>query len=125
MATVSALLLTAILSVDLLPRVYEIHEGDVAAVPIKAPRKASYVSQIRTRAARDAAAAQVPPVVELDRDKVVQQTHGLADLIQVEVSGCSGTGGSALTPGRIRLARHRRLAARVKPFSRRDGHEVV
>jgi putative nucleotidyltransferase with HDIG domain len=79
---VTAVLVSVILSVDLLPRVYEVHEGDVAAVPIKAPRKLSYVSQIRTRQARDAAASQVPPVVELDRDRIVQQTRGLADLLQ-------------------------------------------
>jgi putative nucleotidyltransferase with HDIG domain len=78
----TALLLTFILSVDLLPRLYEVKEGDVAAVPIKAPRKISYVSQIRTRQARDAAAAQVPPVIELDRDRIAQQTRGLADLVQ-------------------------------------------
>jgi putative nucleotidyltransferase with HDIG domain len=81
-AAITGLLLTAILSLDLVPRLYEIHEGDVAALPIKAPRKVSYPSQIRTRAAREAAAAQVPPVIELDRDKVVQQTRGLSDLIQ-------------------------------------------
>jgi putative nucleotidyltransferase with HDIG domain len=79
---VTALLLTAILSLDLLPRVYEVREGDVAAISIKAPYRITYISQIRTRAARDAAAAQVQPVVELDRDKIVQQTRGLSDLIQ-------------------------------------------
>jgi cyclic-di-AMP phosphodiesterase PgpH len=79
---VTTLLLTIVLSVDLLPRVYEVHEGDVAAVAIKAPRKISYVSQIRTRQARDAAADQVPPVIELDRDRISQQTRGLADALQ-------------------------------------------
>src|SRR5919199_6503397 len=78
----TALLLTFVLSVDLLPRVYDVKEGEVAAVAIKAPRKVTYVSQIRTRQARDAAAAQVPPVIELDRDLIAQQTRGLADLIQ-------------------------------------------
>ena len=78
----TALLLTFVLSVDLLPRVYDVKEGDVAPVAIKAPRKISYVSQVRTRQARDAAAAQVPPVVELNRDIIAQQTRGLADLIQ-------------------------------------------
>ena len=79
---VTALLLTFVLSVDLLPRVYNVKEGDVAPVAIKAPRKISFVSQIRTRQARDAAAAQVPPVIELSRDVISQQTRGLADLIQ-------------------------------------------
>lgn len=78
----TALLLTVALSVDLLPRGYDLKEGDVAPVAIKAQRNITYVSQIRTRQARDAAAAQVPPVVELNRDVIAQQTRGLADLIQ-------------------------------------------
>jgi putative nucleotidyltransferase with HDIG domain len=79
---VTAILLTIVLSVDLLPRVYDLKEGDVAPVAIKAPRNYTYVSQIRTRQARDAAAAQVPQVIELNRDVITQQTRGLADLIQ-------------------------------------------
>ena len=79
---VTATLLTIILSVDLLPRNLDVREGDVAPVAIKAPRKITYVSQIRTRQARDAAAAQVPPVIELNRDVIAQQTRALADLIQ-------------------------------------------
>src|ERR1700682_6453374 len=86
---VTAVLLTIILSVDLLPRVYEVREGDVAGVAIKAPSKTSYISATRTRQARDAAAAQVPPVIELDRDRIVQQTRALADLIQA-VHGVRG-----------------------------------
>src|SRR5438132_6076000 len=78
----TALLLTVALSVDILPRAFDLKEGDVAAVAIKDPRKISFVSQIRTRQARDAAAAQVPPVIELSRDVISQQTRGLADLIQ-------------------------------------------
>ncbi len=70
----TALLITVTLSVDLLPRVYEVHEGDVAAQTIKASRKQSYVSQIRTKQARDAAASLVPPVIELDRDRIVWPT---------------------------------------------------
>jgi cyclic-di-AMP phosphodiesterase PgpH len=79
---ITAVLLTVVLSVDLLPRVYDLREGDVAPVAIKAPRSVTYVSQIRTRQARDAAASQVPPVIELNRDVITQQTRGLADLIQ-------------------------------------------
>jgi cyclic-di-AMP phosphodiesterase PgpH len=81
-AAVTAALLTIVLSVDLLPRVYEVHEGDVAVLPIKAPGPISYVSQVRTRTARDAAAAQVQPIYDLDRDLIARQTRGLADLIQ-------------------------------------------
>ena len=79
---VTAVLLTIALTVDVLPRVYEVKEGDVASVGIKAPNKITYTSQLRTRQARDAAAAAVQPVVELDRDRITQQTRGLADLVQ-------------------------------------------
>jgi len=79
---VTGLLLTLVLSLDILPRVYDLHAGDVAAVPIKAPRKASYVSQIRTKEARDQAALQVPSVVEMDHDRITQLTRGLADLVR-------------------------------------------
>src|ERR1051326_2157768 len=82
MGVLTAALLTVALSVDLLPRVYDLKEGDVASVAIKAQRNITYVSQIRTRLARDSAAAQVPPVIELNRDVITQQTRGLADLIQ-------------------------------------------
>ena len=78
----TAVLLTVVLSVDLLPRVYNLREGDVAPVAIKSPCNCTYVSQLRTRQARDAAAAQVPAVIELNRDVISQQTRGLADLIQ-------------------------------------------
>ncbi len=78
----TGVLLTVVLSVDLLPRVYDLKEGDVAPVPIKSPCDCTYVSQIRTRQARDEAAAQVPPVIELNRDIISRQTRGLADLIQ-------------------------------------------
>jgi putative nucleotidyltransferase with HDIG domain len=82
LGVLTAALLTFVLSVDLLPRVYDVKEGDVAAVAIKSPRKITYVSQVRTRQARDAAAAQVPPVIELNRDVIASQTRALADLIQ-------------------------------------------
>ncbi|MBV9359209.1 MAG: HDIG domain-containing protein [Chloroflexi bacterium] len=78
----TALLLTLVLTVDLLPRTYELHVGDVAQADIKAPRKAAYVSQIRTREAADQAAAQVPPVVELDRNRISQLMNGLSQEIQ-------------------------------------------
>jgi cyclic-di-AMP phosphodiesterase PgpH len=78
----TAALLTLALSAELLPRAYEVHEGDVAAVAIKAPRKISYVSQIRTREARDQAAARVAPVVEMDRDRISTLLRGLSDTIQ-------------------------------------------
>ncbi len=78
----TAVLLTLALTLNLLPRVYEVHEGDVASYSIRAPRKASYVSQIRTRQAREQAAAQVAPIVEVNYAGIAKQQRGLADLIQ-------------------------------------------
>ncbi len=78
----TAVLLTLALTVNLLPRVYEVREGDVASYSIRAHRKASYVSQIRTRQAREQAAAQVAPVVEMDYSGIARQQRGLADLVQ-------------------------------------------
>ncbi len=78
----TAVLLALALSVNLLPRAYEVREGDVAPYSVRAPRKASYVSQLRTRAAREQVAAQVAPVVELDYPVIAQQRRALADLIQ-------------------------------------------
>ncbi len=97
----TAALLTLVLSVDLLPRVYEVHEGDVAVAGIKAPAPITYISQVRTRAARDAAAAQVQPIYDLDRDLIAQQTRGLADLIQAITSA---RGDPTRRPGPDQLA---------------------
>jgi putative nucleotidyltransferase with HDIG domain len=93
----TALLLSAILSIDLVPRALEVREGDVASVAIKAPRNASYISPTRTRAARDAAAAQVPLVIELDRDRVVRQARTLSELIQA-INGVRNDTTSRRTP---------------------------
>jgi cyclic-di-AMP phosphodiesterase PgpH len=81
-AFATTVFLSLALTVNLLPRVYEVREGDVAAVTIKAPRRASYVSQLRTRDAREQAAAQVAPIVDWDSDRIAQQKRALTDLIQ-------------------------------------------
>jgi hypothetical protein len=69
-----------VLSVDLLPRVNAARRRRRRGRC--APFKTSYVSQVRTRAARDAAANAVQPVVDLDRDLIAQQTRALSDLVQ-------------------------------------------
>jgi len=83
----TAVLVTLILSVDLLPRVYEVHEGDVAAMTIKASRKQSYVSQIRTKQAREAFAGgpHLDPAPAL-------AVGGVAHLLESEVLQVEGLG---------------------------------
>lgn len=81
-AAATVLLLTLALTLNLLPRSYEVREGDVATYSIFAPRKTSYVSALRTRAAREQAAAAVPPITELDQNQIAQQRRALADLLQ-------------------------------------------
>jgi putative nucleotidyltransferase with HDIG domain len=81
-ALATTVLLSLALSVNLLPRDYQVREGEVAANTIKAPRRASYVSQIRTRDAREQAAAQVAPIVDWDSDRIAQQKRALTDLTQ-------------------------------------------
>lgn len=81
-AGVTALLLTAAMAVDVLPRSYEVREGDVAAFSIRAPRKASYVSPLRTKALKEQAAAQVQPIIELDYAVVNDLRRGQSELLQ-------------------------------------------
>ncbi|MCC7104167.1 MAG: HDIG domain-containing protein [Chloroflexi bacterium] len=81
-AGATALAMAFLLVVNLLPRVYEFREGDVSPVQIKAPRKITFVSQVRTREARDAAAAAVPEFLDIDADLVGRQRRELAALLQ-------------------------------------------
>jgi cyclic-di-AMP phosphodiesterase PgpH len=56
--------------------------GETAPETVKAPRRATFVSQTRTRAARDAAAAQVPAVFDYDSQLARQLRGRAADLLR-------------------------------------------
>lgn len=81
-AVATALVLSVLLIVNLAPRVYEYREGDVSQVNIKSPKKLTFVSQVRTKAERDRAAATVPDVLEIDVGVLAQQRQGLSSLLQ-------------------------------------------
>ncbi|MDP8923846.1 MAG: HDIG domain-containing protein [Chloroflexota bacterium] len=77
-----ALAVWALLSVNILPRSYEVREGDVSQTNIRSPRKLTYTSQVRTKAERDRAASAVEEVVEIDPSIVPRQRAGLNELLQ-------------------------------------------
>ena len=63
--------MTAIFSLDLLPQRLDIKVGDVASADIAAPRTESYVSQIQTQAARNAASAAIDPIYDFTSGKAI------------------------------------------------------
>ena len=72
----------ALLSVNLIPRPYEVREGEVSQIDLRSPRKLTYTSQVLTKAERERAAAIVPEVVEIDPAIVQRQRAGLNALLQ-------------------------------------------
>ena len=77
-----ALVLSILLSVNLLPRAYEFQQGDVSQTNVRSPRQVTYPSQVRTRAERERAAAAVQPVVDIDPSIVQRQRAALSGLLQ-------------------------------------------
>jgi cyclic-di-AMP phosphodiesterase PgpH len=72
----------ALLSVNLLPRAYEVREGDVSETNIRSARRLTYTSQVRTKAERDRAIAAVDEVFEIDPAIVQRERAGLNSLLQ-------------------------------------------
>lgn len=74
--------LTAILALRFLPSQVQLNEGDVARQNIRAAQRTSYISQLRTREARDKAVASVADVYEYDESLVQQQKARVAETCQ-------------------------------------------
>lgn len=68
-----AVTLTLVLAFQFLPGQVTLKVGDVSRQNIKAPKRVSYTSQIKTNEARDQALAGVPEVYEYDAALVQQQ----------------------------------------------------
>ncbi|MFL5777521.1 MAG: hypothetical protein ACJ761_01135, partial [Chloroflexota bacterium] len=68
-AAILIVALTAIFALDLIPRRLDIKVGDVATADIVAPRADSYVSRIRTDAARTEASRAVEPVYDFSDER--------------------------------------------------------
>jgi cyclic-di-AMP phosphodiesterase PgpH len=58
--------LAAILTFQFLPSRYDLRDGDISPYTVKSPYQLTFVSQVRTREARAAAAAAVPDVYALN-----------------------------------------------------------
>lgn len=84
LALVFAGLATAILVLDIIPgnRV-ALEPGDVSPIDIRAPRSIRYISDVRTRAAREQAAQQVRDVYDAPQPQVArQQLARLRDIVE-------------------------------------------
>src|SRR5947207_12841026 len=77
-----ALVVWALLSVNLIPRAYEVREGEVSLTDIRSPRKLTYTSQVLTKSEKERASAAVQEVVEIDPTAVQRQRSGLNALLQ-------------------------------------------
>jgi cyclic-di-AMP phosphodiesterase PgpH len=108
-AVFTTVAVSLLLVANLLPRVHEYREGEVSQTNIKSPNKLTFISQVRTRAERDRAAAAVQDVLEIDISLMARQQQGLRALVQ----NISSTRSSL--PAEQRREAIKRLAA--PPFS--------
>src|SRR5215204_4884253 len=79
---IAALLTGVFLTISLVPRAFELHEGDVSPTNVRAPTRVTYVSQVRTRAEREHASAAASPVLEIDLAGAEQERRQLASFLQ-------------------------------------------
>lgn len=77
-----AVLLTAILAFQILPGQVHLNEGEVARQNIRAPQRVTYVSQIKTKEAREKAIQAVPDVYDYDPGLGQQQKAKAASACQ-------------------------------------------
>ena len=73
-ASVLLLVMTGILSLDILPTGYRLQVGDIAPAVIQAPRTAEFESSIETEQARQAARQAVPPQYDYTTDRAATIT---------------------------------------------------
>jgi len=74
--------LTLVLTVQFVPGQVQLSEGEVAKQNIRSPQRISYISQIKTREARDKAILAVPDVYEYDPALAQQQRDKAASACQ-------------------------------------------
>jgi putative nucleotidyltransferase with HDIG domain len=99
-----AVVVWALLSVNLIPRPYEVREGEVSQIDLRSPRKLTYTSQVLTKAERERAAGIVPDVVEIDPAIIQRQRNGLNALLQ-GISAARNAPGLSIDQRKDHLAR--------------------
>ena len=107
-ALLTAVLMSVLLTVSLVPRQYQLRVGDVSPADVRSPRRVTYISQVETKQARDRAAAAVAPQLVMDYDLVLQQRHQLNTLLQQLTDLRRQTGLAA-------SERQRRMASLTEP----------
>jgi putative nucleotidyltransferase with HDIG domain len=94
----------ALLSVNLIPRAYEVREGEVSQIDLRSPRKLTYTSQVLTKAEKERASSTVQEVVEIDPAIVQRQRAGLTALLQ-GISAARSAPGRSIDQRKDQLAR--------------------
>lgn len=90
-AVMTAVVLSALFTVNLLPRFHEFRLGEVGQATVKSPKKLAYESQVRTKAEQDRAAAAVSEQMVRDPELVMRQRQTLGTLLQNIRNVRSGT----------------------------------
>lgn len=83
--------LTLVLTFQFLPSRYDLSVGDVSVYTVKSPQKIVYVSQIRTREAKQAAAASVPDSYILNTAVADQQRQRAVEILRLISDVRAGT----------------------------------
>lgn len=74
--------LALVLTFQFLPSRYDLREGDVSLYSLKSPQKITYISQIKTREAKQAASAAVQDIYALNPAVADQQRQRAVDVLR-------------------------------------------
>src|SRR3954470_7700294 len=77
-----ALVVWALLSVNVVPLALDVREGEVSQTNVRSPRKLTYTSPVLTKREKEKASGAVQEVVEIDANIVQKQRAGLTALLQ-------------------------------------------
>ncbi len=96
--------LTAILSIDDLPRAVNLHVGDLATADVRAPRTTLFISEIETAEARAAKRDEVPPQYDYKAETAAAVTHRQLDALAAELAPVDAAFNPAVKPVARQLA---------------------
>src|SRR5512135_2061663 len=97
-AAVLLVVLAAILSIDILPTQVNVEVGQVATTDVRAPRAAVYVSDIQTKAARQAESDAVPPQYDYTPEKGAELANQQDAAFEQLVAPVDAAFGTAVKP---------------------------
>jgi putative nucleotidyltransferase with HDIG domain len=96
--------LTAVLSVDDLPRAVDLAVGDLATADVRAPRTAVFVSQVETDAARQAARDDAPPQYDYKAETAAALTRRQLEMLGTLLAPVDAAFAPELAPEERRAA---------------------